>query len=92
MLVALLAAGPGQLVYIEHPESHLCVEAQAALARVLAEAAGRGVRAIIETHSSYIVGEVRDMVKEGNVRPGMAQIYRFQRRDDGSAAAVSTLP
>jgi predicted ATPase len=43
VLVALLAAEPGQLVYVEQPEIHLHPSAQRALATVLSEAARRGV-------------------------------------------------
>ena len=39
VLVALIVAEPGQLVYLEQPELHLHPRAQVALARVLADAA-----------------------------------------------------
>ena len=42
VLVALIVAEPGQLVYIEQPELHLHLRAQVALAQVLADAAKRG--------------------------------------------------
>ena len=44
VLVALLVAEPGQLVYIEQPEIHLHPKAQMAMAQILADAANRGVR------------------------------------------------
>ena len=43
VLVALLTAQPGQLVYIEQPEIHLHPSAQAAMASLLVKAANRGV-------------------------------------------------
>src|SRR5262249_33496584 len=55
VLVALLVARPGQLVYIEQPEIHLHPRAQTALAEVIADAAKRGVRVVIETHSDILL-------------------------------------
>ena len=52
VLVALIVAEPGRLVYLEQPEMHLHPRAQVALARVLADAAKSGVRVVAETHSS----------------------------------------
>ena len=52
LLVALTLAHPNQLVYIEQPELHLHPRAQWKLAQLLAQASRRGVRLVIETHSS----------------------------------------
>ena len=52
VLVALLTAEPGQMVYLEQPEIHLHPRAQTALATALADAANRGVRVVAETHIS----------------------------------------
>ena len=46
VVVALQAANPGQLVYIEQPEIHLHPRAQVAMARLLVNAANRGVRVV----------------------------------------------
>ena len=54
VVVALLAAGPGQMVFIEQPEIHLHPRAQVAMAALLAKAAQRGVRVVVETHSSLL--------------------------------------
>ena len=54
-LVALLTAVPGQMVYLEHPERDLHPKAQVALAKLLADAAKRGVRVVVETHSSLLL-------------------------------------
>ncbi|MEX5353672.1 AAA family ATPase [Pseudomonas juntendi] len=55
LLVALLAAQKGQPVYIEQPELHLHPKAQFKLASVIIAAVNRGVRVIIETHSSILI-------------------------------------
>ena len=55
VLVALIAAKKGQFVYIEQPELHLHPKAQFRLASIIVSAINRGVRVIIETHSSILV-------------------------------------
>lgn len=55
VLVALIGAKKGQPVYIEQPELHLHPKAQFKLASMIALAVNRGVRVIIETHSSILI-------------------------------------
>ena len=55
LLVALIGAQKGQPVYIEQPELHLHPKAQFKLAAIIATAVNRGVRVIIETHSSILI-------------------------------------
>lgn len=55
VLVALLGAKDGQHVYIEQPELHLHPKAQFKLASIIGAAIKRGVRVIIETHSSILI-------------------------------------
>jgi len=82
-LVALHAAKPGQLVYVEQPETHLHPRAQSALAQVLAAAATRGVRVVVETHSSILLLGVQTLVAEGKLEPDMVKLHWFQREKDG---------
>ncbi|MBN1323606.1 MAG: AAA family ATPase [Methanotrichaceae archaeon] len=79
VLVALLAAKPGQLVYIEQPEIHLHPSAQIAMAQVLATAASRGVRVVVETHSSLIIKGVQAIVAEGKLDPKIVKLHWFKR-------------
>lgn len=83
VLVALLVAEPGQLVYIEQPEIHLHPRAQAALAEVLAEAASRGVRVVVETHSELLLLAVQSLVAEGKIVPDAVKLHWFTRGEDG---------
>ena len=83
LLVALIVAEPGQLVYIEQPELHLHPRAQVALARVLADAAKRGVRVVAETHSSLLLLGVQTLVAEGDLPPELVKLHWFTRREDG---------
>ena len=83
VLVAVIAAEPGRLVYIEQPELHLHPRAQVALAQVLADAAKRGVRVVVETHSSLLLLGVQTLVAEGDLSPELVKLHWFTRREDG---------
>jgi hypothetical protein len=89
VLVALHAAAPGQLVYIEQPETHLHPRAQFALAQVLADAAKRGVRVVAETHSSILLLGVQALVAQGKLAPDLVKLHWFMRKKDGSTTIQS---
>lgn len=84
VLVALLAAKAGQLVYIEQPEIHLHPRAQTAMAQVLADAANRGIRVVVETHSELLLLGVQTLVAEGKLSPEIVKLHWFERQDDGT--------
>ncbi len=84
VVVALLTAQPGQLVYLEEPEIHLHPRAQAALARILADAANRGVRVVVETHSALLLLAVQTLVAEGSISPDLVALHWFSLSGDGS--------
>ena len=79
VLVALLAAEPGQLVFIEQPELHLHPKAQVALAALLVEAAKRGVRVIAETHSSLLILALQTLIARGDIDPEKISMNWFTR-------------
>ncbi len=83
VIVALIAANPGQLVYLEQPELHLHPNAQVALAQVLADAAKRGVRVVAETHSSLLLLGVQILVAEGQLAPELVKLHWFSRNKEG---------
>ena len=83
VLVAVIAAEPGRLVYLEQPELHLHPRAQVALAQVLADAAKRGVRVVAETHSSLLLLGIQTLVAEGKLSPELVKFHWFTRREDG---------
>ena len=89
VLVALIAAEPGRLVYLEQPELHLHPRAQVALARVLADAAKRGVRVVVETHSSLLLLGIQTLVAEGDLSPELVKLHWFTRREDGATEVNS---
>ncbi|MCI0640460.1 MAG: DUF3696 domain-containing protein [Gemmataceae bacterium] len=83
VLVALHTAQPGQLVYVEQPETHLHPRAQFDLAQVLISAANRGVRVVVETHSSLLLLGVQTKVAENELGPDNVQLHWFKRDREG---------
>jgi predicted ATPase len=89
VLVALHAAQPDQLVYVEQPETHLHPRAQVALAQVLAAAAKRGVRVVAETHSSILLLGVQTLVAQGKLPADLVKLHWFTREKDGRTTIQS---
>ena len=83
VLVALLAAEPGRLVYIEQPELHLHPRAQQALAAVLADTAKRGVQVVVETHSSTLLLAVQALIAGGQLSQDLIKLHWFSRDASG---------
>ena len=91
VLVALLVAEKGQLVYIEQPELHLHPRAQYELARVIAETAERGVRLVVETHSAMLLLRVQTLIARGDLDPNLVKLHWFTRDPvDGVTSINST--
>jgi hypothetical protein len=90
VLVALQAALPGQLVYVEQPEIHLHPRAQVAMAAVLCEAAKRGVRVVVETHSDRLLLGVQTLVAEGKLAPELVKLHWFTQRGTNGATEVKS--
>ncbi len=89
VLVALHAAEPGQLVYLEQPEIHLHPRAQSAMAEVLADAANRGIRVIAETHSSLLLLGVQSLVAEGRLDADIVKLHWFKRSREGTTEVAT---
>jgi predicted ATPase len=81
VVVALREAKPGQLVYLEQPEIHLHPRAQTAMAKVLADAARRGVHVVAETHSALLILGIQTLVAEGNLAPELVKLHWFERKE-----------
>lgn len=90
VLVALLVAEQGQLVYLEQPEIHLHPRAQVALAQALANAANRGVRVVVETHSALLLLAIQSLVAEGTLSPELAKLHWFERRRDDGVTQITS--
>lgn len=91
VLVALLAAEPGHMVYLEEPEIHLHPRAQSRMAAMLADTARRGVVVVAETHSSLLLRGVQTLVAKGELSPELVKLHWFKRRvEDGGTEVHST--
>ena len=83
VIVALIAAEPGQMVYIEQPELHLHPRAQVALANVLADAVKKRVRVVIETHSSLLLQAVMTLIAQNELDHEDVMLHWFSRDEEG---------
>lgn len=89
VVVSLLVAKPGQLVYLEQPEIHLHPLAQRRLAVVLAQAAVNGVVVVVETHSALLLREVQTLIATRRISKDNVALHWFRRSDDGSTSVES---
>jgi predicted ATPase len=92
VLVALLVAKSGQLVYLEQPELHLHPRAQVKLAEIIAEAAKRGVRVVVETHSSLLLLGIQTLIAENKLNHEDVILHWFKRGEDGKTTVTSVEP
>lgn len=90
VVVALLAAIPGQLVYLEQPEIHLHPRAQLKFAVLVRRAIDRGVRVVIETHSSIFLRAVQTLVAEGKLEPDEVAMHWFTRDRSSGETQINT--
>ena len=90
VLVALLVAEPGQLVYLEQPELHLHPRAQYALAKILAETAKRGVKLVVETHSALLLLNLQTLVAKGDLDPNLVKLHWFSRSDEDGTTSIQS--
>ena len=90
VLVALVAAEPDQLVYLEEPEIHLHPRAQANLGEIIVDAANRGVRVVLETHSDLLLRRIQSLVAEDKISPEKTILHWFSRDEDGFTQVTST--
>ena len=58
----------GDLLIIEEPESHLHPGAQTKIAQTLARLVRTGVQVIITTHSNYLLQQIGNLIREGELR------------------------
>ena len=59
---------PGDLLIIEEPEAHLHPGAQTKIAQTLARSVRAGVRVIITTHSDWLLQQIGNLIREGELR------------------------
>lgn len=59
IVITILLAKKGSVIFIENPEAHLHPKAQANLMEMICEFAIKGIQFMIETHSEHIVNSAR---------------------------------
>lgn len=90
VLVALLVADEGQLVYVEQPELHLHPRAQYDLARIMVDAAKRGVRLVVETHGALLLLHVKTLLARGEIDPDLVRLHWFLRDPEEGTTSIHT--
>lgn len=83
VLVALLTARKGDLIYIEQPELHLHPNAQYALAEIIIKAVKNGRRVVIETHSSLLLTGIQTAVAKHQLNDEQVSLNWFTQDDTG---------
>lgn len=74
--VVLLMRGrlkPGDTLIIEEPEAHLHPAAQTQMAKTLAALVRAGVRVLVTTHSDWLLQEMANLVREGELRQAQGE-------------------
>jgi hypothetical protein len=84
VVIGLLMAAPGQLVYVEEPEIHLHPRAQVALAQLAVRAAKRRVRVVLETHSSLLLRGIQTAVAREEIAADQVALHWFERSKSGA--------
>jgi predicted ATPase len=78
VLVALLTAKKGQVVYIEQPELHLHPRAQYELSKIIASAVTTdNIDVVIETHSSILIRGIQILVAKGEMKGDSVSLNWF---------------
>ena len=90
VLVALLVASAGQIVYIEQPETHLHPKAQRALAEIFAQAATRSATVIVETHSLIFVRAVQTLVAKKELTKDLVKLHWVERDALGDTSVATS--
>ena len=74
--IVLLMRGylkPGDTLIIEEPEAHLHPAAQTQMAKTLAALVRAGVRVVVTTHSDWLLQEMANLVREGELRQAQGE-------------------
>ncbi|RYD56267.1 MAG: DUF3696 domain-containing protein [Sphingobacteriales bacterium] len=97
IIVAILSAQPGTLLFIENPEAHLHPTGQAKLTELICLASQAGVQIILETHSDHIINGILVQCKkfetEGKgIDRECTRIYYFKRDQDEHKTICKAVP
>ena len=73
--------GPGDMMVLEEPESHLHVASQRRLARAIAKLVRSDVKVLITTHSENFLGQLSNLIRLGQLS-GEERIQRGYHEED----------
>ncbi len=73
--------GPGDMLVLEEPESHLHVASQRRLARAIAKLVRSNVKVLITTHSENFLGQLSNLIRLGRLS-GKERIQRGYHEED----------
>lgn len=90
VLVALLVARQGQIVYIEQPETHLHPRAQRALAQIFSSAASRLATVVVETHSLLFVRAIQTLVAKKSLDKALVKLHWVTRDGKGDTSVATS--
>ncbi len=90
ILIAMLVAQRGQIVYVEQPELHLHPRAQHRLAQMISETARRGVKLIMETHSALLLLQVQTLIAAGELDPQIVKLHWFSRSPESGMTLIDS--
>lgn len=90
VVVALLAAETGELVYLEQPEIHLHPRAEYQLSRLIHRAVMRGVQVVVETHSELILLGLQELVASEQFKGKQVILHWVQRNTHGASTLSTT--
>ncbi len=91
VITALIAAEPGQLVFLEQPEIHLHPKAQKGLAEVIADTINPDIGLVVETHSSIFIKKIQTLVALGRIKPDDVVLYWASRNSKGETEVTEGL-
>ncbi len=84
LLLSILISNPGDLVFIENPESHLHPRGQAELGRLISLASESGVQIFCETHSDHVINGCRVAVKNEIISSENIKLFYFQKKEESN--------
>jgi predicted ATPase len=84
LVLSILISNPGDLVFIENPESHLHPRGQAELGRLISLASESGVQIFCETHSDHIINGCRVAVKNKIINSDNIKLFYFQKKEESN--------
>jgi predicted ATPase len=91
VLVALLEARDGQIVYIEQPELHLHPRAQSKLAAIIADVLKKSkIKIIIETHSSILIRSIQTLVAKDELKKNLVSLNWFTQDKKTGQTKISS--